>query len=70
VQLYDLNEDRAETTNVQAQHPEVVSRLTKLLEKYVADGRSTPGKRQSNTGEVNIRRQRAAAAQSKTSQAK
>ena len=24
-------------------HPEVVARLTKLLKKYVADGRSTPG---------------------------
>lgn len=69
VQLYDLNKDRAEATNVQAQHPEVVLRLTKLLEKYVADGRSTPGKPQSNTGEVNIWRQRAAA-QPKTSKAK
>jgi hypothetical protein len=70
VQLYDLNKDRAETTNVQARHPEVVLRLTKLLEKYVADGRSTPGKPQSNTGEVNIWRQRAAATQPKTSKAR
>jgi arylsulfatase A-like enzyme len=65
VQLYDLNKDRAETTNVQARHPEVVSRLTKLLEKYVADGRSTPGKPQSNTGEVRIQRPRPAATKSK-----
>jgi arylsulfatase A-like enzyme len=65
VQLYDLRSDRAETTNVQARHPEVVSRLTKLLEKYVADGRSTPGKPQSNTGEVRIQRPRPAATKSK-----
>jgi hypothetical protein len=31
-----------------------VAKLTKLLEKYVADGRSTPGTSQPNTGEVNI----------------
>ena len=39
---------------MQAEHPEIVERLTKLLEKYVADGRSTPGAPQSNTGEVDI----------------
>lgn len=61
IQLYDLSRDLAETTNVQDQHPEVVTQLTKLLEKYVADGRSTPGKPQSNTGEVNIRLHRPAA---------
>ena len=38
-----------------AEHPEIVARLTKLLEKYVADGRSTPGAPQQNTGEVKIR---------------
>jgi arylsulfatase A-like enzyme len=56
VQLYDLSGDAGEKTNVQDQHPDVVERLTKLLEKYVADGRSTPGAPQRNTGEVNIRR--------------
>jgi arylsulfatase A-like enzyme len=70
VQLYHLGKDLSETTNVQARYPKVVSRLTQLLEKYVADGRSTPGKPQSNTGEVNIWRQRAAAAQPKASKAK
>jgi arylsulfatase A-like enzyme len=70
VQLYDLSRDIGETTNVQEQHPEVVSRLTKLLEKYVADGRSTPGAPQSNTGEVNIWRQRATADQPGTPKAK
>jgi arylsulfatase A len=54
IQLYNLTSDLAEKTNVQADHPEVVAKLTKLLEKYVADGRSTPGTPQPNTGEVNI----------------
>jgi hypothetical protein len=65
VQLFDLSRDIGETNNVQEQHPEIGSRLTKLLEKYVADGRSTPGTPQSNTGEVNIWRQRPAAPKSK-----
>ena len=43
IQLYDLSADLAERKNLQAEHPEVVARLTKLLQKYVADGRSTPG---------------------------
>jgi hypothetical protein len=49
MQLYDMSKDIGEQANQQAQHPEVVARLTRLLEKYVADGRSTPGKPQSNT---------------------
>jgi arylsulfatase A len=52
VQLYDLSRDIGERVNVQARHPAVVAQMTKLLEKYVADGRSTPGKRQQNTGPV------------------
>jgi arylsulfatase A len=54
VQLYDLGTDIAEQTNVQDRHPEVVERLTRLLEKYVADGRSTPGPRQANAVPVDI----------------
>ena len=56
LQLYDLSEDIAETTNVQAAHPDVVKRLTRLLEKYVADGRSTPGAPQQNTTPVDFRK--------------
>ena len=56
VQLYDLSDDIGEKRNVQADHPEIVERLTKLLEKYVADGRSTPGAPQQNTTPVNIHR--------------
>jgi arylsulfatase A len=50
VQLYDLSTDRAERHNVQAEHPEIVERLTRLLETYVANGRSTPGPPQPNNG--------------------
>ncbi len=56
VQLYDLAADPAETTNVHSEHPEVVENLTKLLEKYVADGRSTPGPAQNNDAPVDIRK--------------
>lgn len=42
VQLYHLESDPAETTNLQDEHPAVVRRLRSLLEKYKAEGRSTP----------------------------
>ncbi len=54
VQLYDLSADIGETKNLQAEQPKVVARLTQLLERYVAEGRSTPGKRQANAVEVQI----------------
>ena len=55
MQLYDLSDDIGETRNVQADHPDIVARLTKLLEKYVADGRSTPGAPQQNTTPVSLK---------------
>lgn len=54
IQLYNLTSDIGEKNNVQADHPEIVAKLTKLLEKYVAEGRSTPGKPQTNNGDVEI----------------
>ncbi|MHB8902092.1 MAG: sulfatase-like hydrolase/transferase, partial [Thermoguttaceae bacterium] len=54
VQLYDLQADPAEQKNIQAGHPEVVERLTALLERYVAEGRSTPGDPQKNSVPVDI----------------
>jgi arylsulfatase A len=60
VQLYDLSRDEAEKTNVQAEHPEVVERLTRLLEKYVADGRSTPGAPQQNAVPIELWKDRVA----------
>ncbi|MBL7077076.1 MAG: arylsulfatase [Kiritimatiellae bacterium] len=50
IQLYDLEADVGERTNVQDQHPDVVEKLTALLTSYVRDGRSTPGAPQPNTG--------------------
>jgi arylsulfatase A-like enzyme len=55
VQLYDLAADIGETKNLQAEKPEIVARLSALLEKYVADGRSTPGAPQQNTTPVSLR---------------
>jgi hypothetical protein len=56
VQLFDLATDIGEKANVQDRHPEIVARLTKQLEAWVADGRSTPGKPQKNTTPVQIRK--------------
>ncbi len=52
VQLYDLATDMGEQTNVQDKHPEIVAKLTDLMKKYIADGRSTPGEKQANAEEV------------------
>jgi arylsulfatase A len=60
VQLYDLSKDIGEQINESANHPEIVERLTKLLEKYVADGRSTPGPTLHNDVTVDIRKKDAA----------
>ncbi len=54
VQLYDLAHDIGEMHNVQAEHPEVVAHLRSLLDKYAADGRSSPGAPQPNTGPVRL----------------
>ena len=44
MQLFDLAADIGEQHNVADQHRDVVQRLTNLMGKYVADGRSTAGK--------------------------
>ena len=48
VQLFNLREDPRETTNLQADHPEVVDQLTADLRQIVEQGRSTPGPQQAN----------------------
>ena len=53
-QLYDMGKDVSEQKNEYNEHPEIVSQLTKLLEKYVADGRSTPGLAQKNDAPVEV----------------
>jgi arylsulfatase A-like enzyme len=56
-QLYRIADgDIAEQRNLAAENPEVVARLTKLLEKYVADGRTTPGAPQANAVPVVLRK--------------
>ena len=54
IQLYDMNADPAEQRNVQAEHPDVVKKLTKILERYVTQGRSTPGTPQENNADIDI----------------
>jgi arylsulfatase A-like enzyme len=43
-QLYNLATDFAETDNQYEKRPEIVKRLTALLDRYLAEGRSTPGR--------------------------
>ena len=52
-QLYDLAADLGETKNVYQEKAELATELLALLEKMVADGRSTPGPKQSNDVPVN-----------------
>lgn len=60
VQLYDLAADPGETRNVQAQQPEKVAQLTRLLEQFVQEGRSTPGRPQKNDAAISLYGPRAA----------
>lgn len=55
-QLFNLESDIGETKNVAAEHPDIVAKLTELMEQYIADGRSTPGALQQNTVPVQIRK--------------
>lgn len=48
IQLYDMEKDVAETTNLCEQYPEVVERMTRVLTQYIQNGRSTPGAPQKN----------------------
>jgi arylsulfatase A len=65
IQLYNMAEDISERANTQKDHPEVVASLTKLVEKYVAEGRSTPGRPLSNDVAVVIWKSRARGGNSK-----
>jgi len=46
-QLYDLSTDISEKINIYKEHPDIVNHLKNTLQKYILDGRSTPGKPQS-----------------------
>lgn len=54
IQLYNMAEDPGEQLNLQAELPGKVAELVGLLEELVANGRSTPGPRQSNDAPVDI----------------
>ena len=51
-ELYNLATDPAETKDLAAEQPERVKALNELLEKYISEGRSTPGAPQQNDVEV------------------
>jgi len=54
-QLYDLEKDPGETTNLYESHPEVAERLLALLEADVSRGRSTDGEAaQNDVAEINL----------------
>ncbi|MFC5051818.1 arylsulfatase [Rubritalea spongiae] len=53
-QLYNMAEDIDESENLANENPERVKALIALLEKLVADGRSTPGEPQQNDAKVNL----------------
>ena len=53
-QLYDLNTDIGEENNLNADYADKVKSLVDLLEKIVADGRSTPGEKQKNDAPIDI----------------
>ena len=52
LQLYNLESDPKETTNLVAQNPELVKELTKQLHDMISKGRTTPGSPQKNVGET------------------
>lgn len=65
-QLFRIGDgDLGEQHNVAAANPAVVARLTGLLEKFVADGRTTPGAPQANAVPVVLRKPIAAGAKKK-----
>jgi arylsulfatase A-like enzyme len=48
LQLFDLEADPAELNNLYGKYPEVVRTLTEIGQKYIDNGRSTPGAKQKN----------------------
>jgi arylsulfatase A len=54
LQLYDLSQDIGERNNLHEKYPEVVEKLRKILEGYIAQGRSTPGSPQKNEGPTSL----------------
>ncbi len=61
-QLYDMSTDEEEQHNVAAEHPEIVKELSALLQKYIDDGRSTPGAKQTNDAPIVVHKKPARSA--------
>jgi len=53
-QLYDLEKDPGETTNLYTTHPEVAEGLFKQFEADVTSGRSTDGLPSKNDAEIDL----------------
>ncbi len=47
-ELYDLDADPSETTNVISAHPEIAKKLVDAISNIVSNGRTTQGEPQSN----------------------
>jgi arylsulfatase A len=62
IQLYNLAADPAETKNVHAENPAVAARLRALLDRYVSEGRSTPGPKQPNDAAIDLLKSKATSA--------
>lgn len=54
-ELYHLEKDLGQTENVYATQPDIAERLTRLMQGYVENGRSTPGPAQKNDVAVRFR---------------
>jgi arylsulfatase A-like enzyme len=54
IQLYHMEKDVSETTNLADAHPEVVHELLAMLRRDVERGRSTPGSPQRNDVEIDL----------------
>ena len=53
-ELYNLKDDLSEARNVAAENQPVVERLTKLMQQYIDNGRSTPGAPQKDSARIEL----------------
>jgi arylsulfatase A-like enzyme len=69
-ELYGLKMDIGETKDVASDHPDVVERLTSLMQQYIDTGRSTPGVPQKNDVPVKIGERRGKSARAEKGESK
>lgn len=53
-ELYNLATDLSEKQNVLAEHPDIAERLSKLMQRYINNGRSTAGEPQTNQHSISL----------------